>query len=254
MNAAITRRIVDQRRLGPEVAARQPARPLFARRGRRPGAGAASDRYRGLHLGNELQWSYDESIESTIFRALSGPEPSVAEASLLRAIFISCVDHTPATPSSLAAITSYSGGNSLKTALAAGITAMGDSHAGAGEGTARILTEYVAKMRAAVAAAGVFEADGVRITDVMDLAGYIINKVTGAYGGEKGRIPGYGHRHYGIYGRDPRAVALLSIAESLGLAGEYCHLAREIESILKKEEGPGPVLQRRRRDRGYCAT
>ena len=116
---------------------------------------------------------------------------------------------------------------------------MGDSHAGAGEGTARILTEYVAKMRAAVAAAGVFEADGVRITDVMDLAGYIINKVTGAYGGEKGRIPGYGHRHYGIYGRDPRAVALLSIAESLGLAGEYCHLAREIESILKKKKALG---------------
>ena len=140
-------------------------------------------------LGHELQWSYDESIEATIFRALSGRKPSVAETSLLRAIFISCVDHTPATPSSLAAITSYSGGNSLKTALAAGITAMGDTHAGAGEGTARILVEYVTKMRQARDASGVFEADGVRISDIKDLAGYIINKVTGAYGGEKGASP-----------------------------------------------------------------
>ena len=129
--------------------------------------------------------------------------------SLLRAIFISCVDHTPATPSSLAAITSYSGGNSLKTALAAGISAMGESHAGAGEGTARILMEFLGKMRQAQAAGGVFEADGVRIADLKDLAGYIVNKVTGAYGGEKGKIPGYGHRYYGLYGQDPRATTLL---------------------------------------------
>lgn len=190
-------------------------------------------------LGHEITWSSDESIEAIVFRALGGRKPSVAEESLLRAIFISCVDHTPATPSSLSAITSYSGGNSLKTALAAGITAMGDTHAGAGEGTARILMEYVGKMREAKAGGGVFEADGVRIGDVMDLAGYIINKVTGAYGGPKGKIPGYGHRHYGIYGRDPRAVALLSIAESLGLAGEYCHLAREMEAILKKKKALG---------------
>ena len=100
-------------------------------------------------LGNELQWSDAESVESTIFRAIAGREPSAAEADLLRAIFVSCVDHTPATPSSLAAITSYSGGNLLKTSLAAGITAMGESHAGAGEGTARILLEYADKLRRA---------------------------------------------------------------------------------------------------------
>ena len=100
-------------------------------------------------LGRDLHWSDEESIEATIFFALSGRKPSAAEANLLRATFISCVDHTPATPSSLAAITSYSGGNSLKTALAAGISAMGESHAGAGEGTARILMEFLDKMRQA---------------------------------------------------------------------------------------------------------
>ena len=97
-------------------------------------------------LGNEIHWSDAESIEATIFRALAGRTPSAAEADLLRAIFVSCVDHTPATPSSLAAITSYSGGNLLKTSLAAGITAMGEAHAGAGEGTARILLEFTDKL------------------------------------------------------------------------------------------------------------
>jgi succinyl-CoA synthetase alpha subunit len=187
-------------------------------------------------LGNEIHWSESEPIEATIFQALDGRMPTADEADLLRAIFVSCVDHTPATPSSLAAVASYSGGNLLKTSLAAGITAMGESHAGAGEGAARILLEYTDKLRRS---GGVFEADGVRVANIKDLAAYIINKVTGAYGGEKGKIPGYGHRYYGLYGRDPRAVALLSIAKELGLAGEYCDLAGEIESILKKKKALG---------------
>ncbi|MBN1394926.1 MAG: hypothetical protein JW959_07880 [Pirellulales bacterium] len=187
-------------------------------------------------LGNETSWSNEQSIETSIFRALAGRKPTEAEADLIRAVFVSCVDHTPATPSSLAAITSYSGGNSLKTALAAGITAMGDTHAGAGEGTARVLMEYIAKMREAEADGGVFEADGVRITDLKELAFYIVNKVTGAFGDPKSRIPGYGHRYYGLYGRDPRATTLLSIVDELGLAGDYCTLAREIEAVLRKKK------------------
>jgi citrate synthase len=113
---------------------------------------------------------------------------------------------------------------------------MGDSHAGAGEGTARILLDFVSKMRQAQQAGGVFEADGVRIADHKDLAAYIVNKITGAYGGKKGRIPGYGHRYYGLYGKDPRASTLLSIVQELGLGGEYCWLAAEIEAILKKKK------------------
>jgi succinyl-CoA synthetase alpha subunit len=187
-------------------------------------------------LGNEIQWTEADRIEATIFRALAGRTPSEAEAKLLQATFVSCVDHTPATPSSLAAITSYSGGNLLKTSLAAGITAMGETHAGAGEGTARILLEYSEKLRQS---GGAFEADGVRVAGVKDLASYIVNKVTGAYGGEKGRIPGYGHRYYGLYGRDPRAVELISIARELGLAGDYCTLATEIEWILRKKKALG---------------
>ena len=187
-------------------------------------------------LGHETRWCNEQSIEESIFAALANRKPTEAEANLLRAVFVSCVDHTPATPSSLAAITSYSGGNSLKTALAAGISAMGSAHAGAGEGTARILIDFLAKMRQAEADGGVFEADGVRIADLKELAGYIVNKITGAFGDPKGRIPGYGHRYYGLYGRDPRATTLLTIVDELGLAGDYCTLAREIETVLRKKK------------------
>jgi citrate synthase len=168
---------------------------------------------------------------------LSGRKPSAAEENLLRAIFVSCVDHTPATPSSLAAITSYSGGNSLKTALAAGITAMGDSHAGAGEAAARTFAQFMAKLRQA--ADGVFEADGVRIANLKELAAYLVNKITGVYGGPKGKIAGYGHRYYSLYGKDPRAATLLEMADELGLSGEHCALARQIESILKRQKSLG---------------
>ena len=56
------------------------------------------------------------------FRAVAGRGPAVSEKEVFRAIFVACLDHTPATPSSLAAVTCYSGGNSLKTALATGIS------------------------------------------------------------------------------------------------------------------------------------
>jgi len=191
-------------------------------------------------LGHGVRWSEGKSIEAVFFEALAGREPSAPEASLARAMFISCVDHTPATPSSLAAITSYSGGNSLKTALAAGITAMGDTHAGAGEGAAKMLVEFMAKLwRAAASGGGVFVADGVRVSNLEELAAYVVDKVTGVYGGEKGKIPGYGHRYYSLYGRDPRATTLLEMANELGLAGGYCALASEIETTLKEKKASG---------------
>ena len=137
------RGLADHSRLRQQGAAGKSARSLFAAGSRSPGAGSASDRSGRRHPGkrNPLERIRRGRVDDV-------PSPGRAERprlprpNLLRAIFVSCVDHTPATPSSLAAITSYSGGNLLKTSLAAGITAMGESHAGAGEGTARILLEY----------------------------------------------------------------------------------------------------------------
>lgn len=162
------------------------------------------------------------SLEGVFFSALAGRLPTEEEADLARAIFVACIDHTPATPSSLAAISSYSGGNSLKTALAAGITAMGDVHAGAGEGTAEFLSE--------------------NLRNGSDDVATIAERVVKQYSSNKVKIPGYGHRYYSLYTEDPRAVALLAIAKDRGLRNRHTQLVLEIESILKRDKASGLCL------------
>lgn len=186
-------------------------------------------------LGHDEATLDDLSVEERFFTALSGRTPTPEEAEMARAIFIACIDHTPATPSSLAALTSYSGGNSLKTALAAGISAMGDSHAGAGEGASRILQSYLDAYTESVAQCGHYTADGVVVKSEEELARYIVDKYAGKFGGVKEKIPGYGHRYYSLYGEDARAVALLKFAEDKGIAGPHVRLALEIERILKEK-------------------
>lgn len=187
----------------------------------------------GAILGNHLSDAGSRSFEEQFFSALAGRASSEAEADLMRAIFIACIDHTPATPSSLAAMTSYSGGNSLKTALAAGISAMGDVHAGAGEGAASVLSQFLCEYNAAMEENGKYEYEGVLVDSIEGLANLIIQIYGGKFGGEKKKIPGYGHRYYSTYGEDPRAVALLGIAKEKGIAHEHVRLALAIEEALK---------------------
>jgi citrate synthase len=112
---------------------------------------------------------------------------------------------------------------SLKTALAAGITAMGDTHAGAGEGAAYAFQIEVDK-------------------SIEEKALWLVNSYAGKFGGPKRRIPGYGHRYYGLYGADPRAQALLSLAEGHGYGGKHIALAKAVERILQEEKAPGLCL------------
>ncbi|MCD6307889.1 MAG: hypothetical protein J7M24_02700, partial [Candidatus Latescibacteria bacterium] len=167
-------------------------------------------------------------LENCFFRAVTGRKPNAAEAQVFRGIFAACVDHTPAVPSSLSAITSYSGGVTMKTALAAGITAMGDAHAGAGEGAARAFQVEAEKAKGAAT--------------VEEKARWLVDSYTGKLGGTKRRIPGYGHRYYSLYGADPRSVAVLKLAEKNGYGGGQIQLAREVERILKAEKASGLAL------------
>ena len=190
-------------------------------------------------LGHPVAWDAEQGIEAAVFMAVSGRTPGARERDITRAAFVACVDHTPATPSSLAAVTSYSGGASLKDALAAGILAMGDVHAGAGEGAARVFGDFLTQFAEGRDESGAYVADGVRVTDLAGLADYAVDKVTGVYGGEKRRIPGYGHRYYSTYGKDPRAEALLRIAAELGVAGEASDFARRVEASLQEKKAAG---------------
>jgi len=79
----------------------------------------------------------------------------------------------------------------------------------------------------------------VKVAELTELGAYVVDKITGAYGGEKRRIPGYGHRYYSTYGQDPRAQTLLQMASELGVAGEACELALAIERSLRERKSPG---------------
>ncbi len=189
-------------------------------------------------LGDEQYTGDDKAPEEVFFRAMTNRVPTEGEAALVRAIYVACVDHTPATPSSLAGLVSYSGGNSLKTALAAAITAMGDVHAGAGEGAAKVMQDTVCAFNKSFKAKGQYEVDGQSIASISDLARYLVGKFTGKFGGPKRKIPGYGHRYYGFYGKDPRAATVFEIAKEQGVAGQYIELAATMEQILCDEKSP----------------
>jgi citrate synthase len=189
-------------------------------------------------LGHRLMISDDRSAEAAFFLAMNGRMPTHREADLTRAVYVACLDHTPATPSSLAGLVSYSGGNSLKTALAAAITAMGDVHAGAGEGTAETLQKYIPVYNKAMEEKGCYEADGRTVKSIPELAQYVVDKITGKFGDPKAKVPGYGHRYYGLYGKDPRAVTMIELAKEQGIHGQYIQLALEIEKVLRNQKNP----------------
>ena len=83
---------------------------------------------------------------------------------------------------------------------------------------------------------GVFEANGLRIADLKDLAGYVVNKVTGAYGGEKGRSPATAIAFTASTAGIPAPRPCWKSPANWALPASYCQLATEIEAVLKKKK------------------
>lgn len=86
----------------------------------------------------------DALIESStftesIFLILQGKKPSEAEREMLDAILVACIDHGVGVPSSFLPRVVASTGNSINTALAAGVLGVGDYHGGAGENVMKML-------------------------------------------------------------------------------------------------------------------
>lgn len=150
-----------------------------------------------------------KSLAEAIFLVLSGRLPKGKEKELFEAMLVACVEHGINTPSALTTRIVRSGGNSLNTAVGAGILAIGNWHGGAIEKAAYMFAQAVDK--------------DVSTEDLV--ADYK----------EKGeRLPGYGHKKYET---DPRTVALFKKAESLGISGKYMKYARELEVALEESAG-----------------
>ncbi len=146
---------------------------------------------------------------SVFFLLLKNRLPDDREAKMIDAIITSSVDHGTTPPTTHTARLVASAGVPLPTAVAAGILAVGDVHGGAIEDAARILQEWVKKMKQ--------ENWNYETTAQHLLRGL---KQQGKY------MPGFGHR---IHTQDPRTRRLFAFAEKLGIAGDHIKLTRQIE-------------------------
>lgn len=158
------------------------------------------------------------SYAEAVYLLLKGELPGEAEASLMNAILVSTIDHGPTSPSVLATRTVISGGNSLNTAMAGGVLAIGDMHGGAIEQSARILQEWALKEGPIDMVAG-------------QLADWLVASKT--------RMPGLGHT---LHQTDPRSAKLFDIAARYGYRGRHIELCQALErSLATKAQKHLPV-------------
>jgi citryl-CoA lyase len=152
------------------------------------------------------------SFADAVYLVLQGELPDEPSSRMMDALLTACIDHGVGPPSTVAARTVASGGVPLPTAVAAGIMAIGESHAGAIEKAARILQS------------GVEEMEEKKLTpDEM------AERIVAEYKARKDRLPGYGHR---VHTSDPRTERLFSLASEQGIAGKHVLLAQAIGSAL----------------------
>lgn len=156
------------------------------------------------------------SFGEMVYLLLQGELPTPKQGKLIEAMLVIMAEHSINAPSTHAARTVASCGSPLQTAVAAGVSAIGEHHGGAGEACARILQDAVRT------APDPFDAETVadRIVEEAKRAGQ--------------RMPGYGHR---IHDPDPRAVYLIALARELDLAGTHVALAEAIEGALGRRTG-----------------
>jgi citrate synthase len=139
-----------------------------------------------------------------------GDLPQGREGDLLEAMLVMTAVHGINSPSTHTTRAVANCGVPLQTAVAAGISAIGEHHGGAGENCARILQEAVAIY-----------------PDLPEdeLARHIVAHARS----NKQRLPGFGHR---IHNPDPRAQRLFMLAEKWGISGRFTALAQAIVGAL----------------------
>ena len=154
------------------------------------------------------------SYAAGIFLTIKGVLPSPQEERVINAILVATMDHGVTAPSAVTARTVASCGVPITTAIAAGISAIGDYHGGAGENCMKILTEALSEY------------------DEKKSLNAIAKNLVTRKRSQKKRIPGFGHR---FHTNDPRTVKLLEIAQQEGISGIHVKLASLIAEELTKQ-------------------
>lgn len=146
------------------------------------------------------------TFTDSIFLLYAGKLPNGGERALLDAMLVAGAEHGVETPSAYVPRVSAASGNSVHTAMASGILAIGEAHGGAGEAAAYLLLQ---------------SEDAETI-----VAECIVSKKA---------IPGFGHRTY--KDEDPRATIIYTKAKEAGVLLDAFTKAYAIESALASAKG-----------------
>lgn len=162
------------------------------------------------------------SYTDTVFLLHKGRLPNDAEKRLLNAILVAVSDHGPGSPSiATSRLVASANRSAPEAAVAAGVLAIGDAHAGAGLACMQLIEAGLAEVRDT----------GVSIQQ----AGK--NAVLRAR--ESGqRLPGMGHRQHT---KDPRTAVLFAMAGDSKVAGDGIAFVRAMEAAVAEIIKPMPV-------------
>src|SRR5687768_11148736 len=133
------------------------------------------------------------SFGDAVYLLLTGELPTANEGPLIEAILVACCEHSLASPSVDAVRFVASSGVPLQTAVAAGVSAIGDVHGGAIEPCARLLKDAVTSGKGA-------------------------DEIFAELKTKNERLPGYGHP---VHTADPRARVLYDLARDWQLLGAH---------------------------------
>lgn len=175
------------------------------------GQGHAGAEIRGVDL---TQLVTEADFVAAIFLSLTGKKPTVAEKQFFNCLLTACMDHGIQPASMFVPRVIAAAGNSVTTAMATSILALGPKHGAAVTDAMEVLLN-------------ISEIPG-------DKHENCHNFVADARAHKK-RLPGFGHPHYRDV--DPRAAQLENIAQQLSLDSQYFALAHVIESELATQTG-----------------
>jgi citrate synthase len=144
-----------------------------------------------------------------VYLLLTGELPTGNEGRLVEAILVACCEHSLASPSVDAVRFVASSGVPLQTAVAAGVSSIGEVHGGAIEPCARLVKSAVDRGQSA-------------------------RSLLEELKSQQRRMPGFGHA---LHSRDPRARLLFQLAETRGLIGPHSKFVGNIEAATKEVFG-----------------
>jgi citrate synthase len=165
----------------------------------------------------------EATFSDTLFLLHQSRLPTAGERRLIDAILIGAADHGPGSPSAAAARIVASGNRQApEAAVAAGVLAIGDQHAGAGEACMALIDEGVRRM----------EADGVSLEASAERTALEARAA-------RARLPGLGHRVHSTI--DPRTAVLFDLAKANGTAGRGIEFMRALEAAVSRLVKPLPI-------------